>query len=114
MKALTQRAKGLILNLPISGTGTSVDLVAAVSGKRIRIMSLLVTSDTDCTIQIADNNGTPNVFVGALPTAARGGFRLEKDDDGHGTTAAGKKIVANISPSSTIGGIIQYLVLSDE
>lgn len=106
-------ARGLIKSLAITGTSTGGTVVPAVSGCKLRLLTITITTDTAGNISIKDNADTPNVLVGPMPLDSNGGFSLPWNPEGHGDTATGKQLDVLLSnAATTFGGVVTYQVLS--
>lgn len=108
-------AKGRVVTARITGSGTGGEVAAAVTGKKLRLLSIMVTTDTAGNLTVRDNAGTPNVLVGPAPLADNGGFCLPHNPNGWGDSAAGQNLNVLLSASATTyGGVLVYQVLAGE
>lgn len=105
-------ARGPVISAPFTGGTTGGTIVAAHSGKKIRLISLMILTDTAGNITVQDNTGTPIKFVGPAPVSDNGGFVLPHSPEGWGDTGVGKQIDVVLSVSATtFGGVVTYQVL---
>lgn len=105
-------ARGPVIPLPFTGGTTGGEIVPAVTGKKLRLISMMLTTDTAGNITVRDNNGTPVILVGPAPAAANGGFVLPHNPEGWGDTTAGKNLNVLLGTSATVfGGVVTYQVL---
>lgn len=103
--------RGQVYSAAFDGTGTSETLAAAATGKKIRLISLLVTTDTAGLLTVQDNTGTPVKLIGPMPVAENGGFNLVWNPRGYGDTGVGKQLDLVLGTSGTYGGLVEYQVL---
>lgn len=92
-------------------TGNAQELVAAVAGKKIRVVGLLAAIDADGTLQLADDAGTPNKLTGAMSVKAAGPpLELPYHPSGWGDTAAGQALTVSVG-AQTINGALAYQLI---
>ena len=97
----------------IGASGTTALVAAQGAGKRIYVVRIMLTTDTDCTVQI--KSGT-NVLTGVIPIAARAGWRdgmtrLQGDmNDCLFKTNANEALNLTQSTAAVIGGYLTYFV----
>ena len=96
--------KGVAIAASSSGDNA---LVAAVAGKSIVVMSVLLIASAEVTVKFR-TAGTD--ITGAMALAANGGFSA---DARHGilATAAGEALNLNLSDAETVGGCLTYVEL---
>ena len=105
-----------VLSIPIAiTTSGGTDLVSAVTGKSIKVMSMFAMASAATNIYFASASSTgdtANMIGGStakMPPAANGGWVLPWNPAGYGKTALGEKLSLNqSSTSATIGGTLQY------
>lgn len=95
------------------GTSASGDttLVAAVSGKKIRVLTLDAISKAALDIYFKDGAGA-EVFGKAASVVglqAGGGFILPHSPTGHFETASGQALLVNLSGSTALAGSLSYV-----
>lgn len=105
-------ARGPVIASAFTGGTTGGEIVAAVTGKKLRLISMMLLTDTAGNVTVRDNTGTPIKFVGPAPVAANGGFVLPHSPEGWGDTGSGKNINVLLGTScTTFGGVVTYQVL---
>lgn len=85
----------------------SADLLALVSGKRIRIVSMLVMAAADVTLTLRSGGST--AISGVLPLLAKSGFVLPYNPVGWFQTASGEKLDAVLGGSVDVDGFFTYI-----
>ena len=102
--AIKGEAKRATITATASG---NTAVVAAVSGEVIRVLSGVVTSDTDVNIKFQSNTTD---ISGLHYVSERGGFVLDYNPYGIIQTAAGEALNINLSAGSlNVGGEISYV-----
>lgn len=92
--------------VPISGTG-SADLVALVTGKKIRVLSYTIVLNADSTVKFQSGGSTD--LTGAMPHGAKGGVSVAFSPVGHFETASGEKLNLVLGTSVAWGGHLAYV-----
>lgn len=86
--------------------GGSHDVVAAVAGKKIRVISWRWTIDVAGTVTW--QSGATTDLTGAMPIGATAGC-VDRDPDGIIETAAGEKLNVVLATATAIGGSLNYI-----
>jgi len=102
IKGVIQREK---ISISATGAGTS-ELVAAVSGERIQILSLVLTSELDANIKI---QSAATDLTGTIYIAARGGFVVSHQPYAVFETAASEAFNLYRTATGNFGGSIVYV-----
>lgn len=103
---------GRVESLAFTGGTTGGEIVPAVTGKKLRLLAICLTTDTKGNVTVRDNNGTPKNLVGPQPVAIDGGFVLPFSPVGWGDTNSGKNLNVLLSASATtFGGVVTYQIL---
>lgn len=95
--------KRILINKTATG-----DLVALVSGKKIRVTNVFLMCSAALTVTFTSGTG-PTSITGPIPIAANGGFAPGFDPTGHFETAAGEKLAMTISGTGTAAGWLNYV-----
>lgn len=99
--------KVVAVNATASGDNT---VISAVSGKRYRILSINLWSDTALGIAIKDSSGT---LVEAMTVAIGGAIQINPP---HGYVAqcgaTNRALIVNLSSIGNVRGVIQYVELT--
>lgn len=90
----------------LSGSA-SADLVALVSGKKIRVLAYTIVVGAAVTIKFQSGGSTD--LTGAMPLAANGGISAPFSPLGHFETAAGAKLNLVLGSSQAFAGHITYV-----
>lgn len=90
-----------------SGNNT---LVAAVSGKKIRVVGGMLMATADITVKFQSGAGGTDL-TGPLPVGAKGGFAIATSPWGSFETASGALLNLNLS-AGAVGGFLVYLEVS--
>jgi hypothetical protein len=93
--------------LAINKTATG-DLVALVSGKKIRVTNLDVVCSAALTVTFTSGTGA-TAITGPLGFAANGGIAAGYDPTGHFETATGEKLAVTISGAGSLAGWLKYI-----
>jgi hypothetical protein len=93
------------------GAPGNITLVAAVTGKIIRVHQVLVASTAGVSIKFQSGTGGTDL-TGAIPLAANGGFSADFNPVGHFQTASATLLNLNISGAATVGGWLVYSEVS--
>ena len=94
-------------SISVAASSGDTQVVAAVTGKKIRLVSAAFVSDTAVTIKFRDNTGTPIDLTGGMPVAQYGGAML-RSERMIGETGVGKALMINTSIAATVGGFVEY------
>lgn len=91
----------------VTGDGTGdQELVAAVSGKKIRVLYIMLFSSIASNLTL--KSGASTTLVGTLYAPAN--FGLTEDfPSGICETAAGEALNLNVSVATNVGGIVAYI-----
>lgn len=90
-------------------------LVAAVSGKRIRVLAIFVLAAAAVNLYFTSAAAGTVIFGGStnkINLAANGGFVLSEAPDGWFETVAGEALVLNLSGAVAVSGGLIYQELS--
>ena len=87
----------------------ATQVVAAVTGKKIRVISLVVIIGGAANVKFQSNDGSATDITGLLPLAANGGFSAGVSELGHFETASGARLDINLSAAVTAGGFMTYV-----
>lgn len=103
----------MIANAPIkfaaisaSGSGNNT-LVAAVTGKKIRVISLALMAAAAVNAKLQTGAGGTDL-TGLFYPAANGGFVLPYNEGGWCETASGALLNLNLSGAVAVGGVVTY------
>lgn len=101
-------AAGVLKSAVLNKTGaSSTAIVAAVSGKRFRVISLVLSASGAATVTVEDEDG--NDLIGPIHLAANSQVVLPGDGLGWNETATANKALHLLSSAAvTIGGAIRY------
>jgi len=99
------RVKRAFLNLAASATQTS--LVAAVTAKKIRVLSVYAVAGGTAT-NLTFNSAT-TVISPLLANAANGGIALSHNPGGWFETVAGEALTVTSGAGSTTGLMVNYI-----
>lgn len=90
---------------------TSGELVAAVTGKKIRVIALYATVAADTTVTLKSASTTTGTFTttGAMTWKAGGGMVLPRDPDGHIETTSGEALNVTLGTACQISGMLKYV-----
>lgn len=97
--------KYAVIDASASGNNT---IVAAVTGKKLRVISLfyLAAGTVTCTFQ-SGAGGT--AITGPLPHTAQTGAVLNYNEDGWFETAAGSLLNLNLNAAIAVAGALSYI-----
>ncbi len=103
---LRQQVKSAAISFATTGDNV---IVAAVAGKLITVVSLLLVSTAPTNITVKD--GAANLLSGAMPLAAGVPLVLPVDPtlDWYSTTAAANALILNQSGAVQISGTVWYV-----
>lgn len=98
------------VKIAIAAASGAQQLVAAVSGKKIRVLMIHYITDTATTIALQDDAGTPVVLIGAGGYVANEGMVAAAPPGCFiGETTAGQDLDLNLGTASTVGGFVVYV-----
>jgi hypothetical protein len=100
-----QESKKAKIDAATSGNNT---LVAAVTGKKIRVLSLFLVSAGATTVTFQSGAGGTGL-TGAITTAAGTGFVLPHNPEGWFETAEGALLNAALSAAIQVSGSLTYV-----
>ncbi len=83
-------------------------IVAAVAGRRIRVLSYVLIGAGSATATFQSGGGTP--LTGPLPLAAQSGVSAGFSPVGHFQSAPGESIALLLSAATAVAGHLAYLV----
>lgn len=87
-------------------------LVAAVSSKKIRVLSMMIVAGAAGNIYFTSNAGGTVICGGSsnkIQLPANGGFTLNFNPLGHFETSAGQALVMNASSTGPFSGVLTYV-----
>lgn len=93
-----------VIDVASSGDNT---LVAAVSGKKIRVHSLFLISAGTVTVRF-ESGASGTALTGQMSLVANGGFSLPYNPEGWFETAAGSLLNAELSSAVSVDGALSY------
>lgn len=90
---------------------TTGELVALVSGKKIRVIAAYFTVAADTTVQLKSHTNTSGVFesTGVMTMKAGSGVVLNRDPDGHVETHVGEALYVALGTACQISGMLKYV-----
>jgi len=92
----------------VSTVSTDTTLVAAVAGKKIRVVSILLVCDSSVGVRFeSDTAGT--ALTGVMTFAANGGLALPFNSNGWIETVAGELLNMELSGAVQVSGSITYV-----
>lgn len=107
----SQVAKRAIIDGATSGDNT---LVAAVTGKRIRVLALFsIMTGTAVTIRFESGAGG-TALTGQMQPTQGGGFVLPYNPLGWFETAAGELLNMELSGAQSVDGVLNYVLIDDD
>lgn len=92
-----------VINLSATG-----DLQALVSGKKIRVMSMMYVCSAALTVKFTSGTG-PTDITGPMSHVANGGMPFSESKKGLFETAAGAKLSMSITGTGTVAGFYTYV-----
>ncbi len=106
-------------NIDVTGAAAN-ELVTAVSGAKIRVLSMFVSAATTGTFNMQDDTGTPvtllggtrNVLLSVDAAAGASSMVLPFNPGGWFETSAGKALDINMA-SGTFAGCLSYVEVTD-
>ena len=102
--SLSTEIKRALLSAASSGDNT---LVAAVTGKQIIVMSMVIVLGAAETTLIFKSGGT--ALTGSMVFVDNSGPNLGYSPMGHLETSEGEALVLNLSGANTTGGFLTYI-----
>lgn len=90
--------------------GATNSIVAAVTGKKIRVFSALMSSIDAKTVQWTDGVGGA-ALTGAVPCAASGGYVLPFNPAGWFETSIGTALGLSLGAATAVAGVIDYALV---
>lgn len=107
----TQVIKRAIIDGATSGDNT---LVAAVTGKKIRVLALFaIMTGTAVTIRFESGAGG-TALTGQMQPTQGGGFVLSYNPVGWFETAAGELLNMELSGAQSVDGVLTYVEVDDD
>ena len=101
------RSKTAVIAATASG---DTPVVAAVTGKMIRLLSFFFVSSAAVSITFRDGAGSPKDLTGPMPVAANGGVVSHVACQGYvGETGRGQALNINLSGVANVGGQVCYV-----
>lgn len=91
-----------------SATSGDNELVAAVSGKKIVVLQLLLISAGSMTVRFESGAGG-TALTGQMNVVQGSGFRLEYSPIGHFATVAGESLNMELSSAVSADGYLKYI-----
>lgn len=91
----------------ISASSSNNTLVAAVAGKKIRVLSLALMAAGAVNAKLQSAAGGTDI-TGLFYPAANGGFVLPYNEGGWCETVAGELLNLNLSDAQAVGGCLSY------
>jgi len=98
---------GLVYRAPITATTGTTEIVAAVAGKIIMVLSLVITTDAAVNIKFLSYSTD---LTGLYYLDVKGGIAFPHSPFGMLQTAAGQALNINQSGAANIGGNIVYTI----
>ncbi len=101
-------AKFAIINVTSTGDAT---IVSAVSGKKIRVLSYVVTGDTAGTFRWEGPAGTPisGLMLMTVSTVGSGYVEASFNPLGHFESASGSALTVEMATANDLQGHLQYI-----
>lgn len=96
----------LVKRAVISGASTNNTVVAAVTGKRIRVLCFALICAS--TVNVKFQSATSTDLTGAMPFGANGGIAPPFNPCGHFETNVGELLNLNLSSGVQVSGWIDY------
>lgn len=100
-----QRVKRVAIDNASNGDNT---LVAAVTGKKIRVLSIVLISTGAVTVRF-ESGASGTALSGQMALAANVGFSSGYSPVGHFETAAGELLNLELSGATSVDGFLTYL-----
>lgn len=93
--------------IAVSASGVT-QLVAAVGGKKLRVVSLFVVAAAAVTVKFQSHT-TPTDLTGAMPSGANGGFVLPFNPLGWFESLIGEALDVNLGGAISVAGSLSYV-----
>jgi hypothetical protein len=107
----TNGVKSAVIDNATSGDNT---LVAAVTGKRIRVLAMIaVMTGTAVTIRFESGAGG-TALTGQMQPTAGGGFVLPYNPIGWFETAASELLNMELGGAQSVDGVLRYVEIDDD
>jgi hypothetical protein len=107
----TNGVKSAVIDNAASGDNT---LVAAVTGKRIRVLAMIaVMTGTAVTIRFESGAGG-TALTGQMQPTSGGGFVLPYNPIGWFETAASELLNMELSGAQSVDGVLRYVEIDDD
>ena len=103
---ITQESQSPVKRVAISGASTNNTIVAAVTGKKIRVVCFSVVVTTAVTVKFQSSTSTD--LTGAMPFAANGGISPPFNPTGHFETVAGELLNMALGSGVQTSGWLDY------
>lgn len=91
----------------IAASGADTEIVAAVSGKKIRVLSMFGIADVAGTVRFEDGE-SGDALTGQVPVGTNGGYVLPYNENGWFETAAGNALNLEMVTAVSFAGSIVY------
>lgn len=105
-----QEVKHAVIDNATSGDNT---IVAAVTGKKIRVLNIVLVSAGSMTVRFESGAGG-TALTGQMTVAAGSGFAPGFDPTGHFETAASALLNLELSAATSADGWINYILVDDD
>ena len=92
-------------------TSGNNEIVAAVAGKKIRVLSGLLIAGGTVTVRFESGPGGA-ALTGQMPLVANSGFSLTYNSEGWWQTAAGESLNLELSGAISVDGVLNYDLIS--
>lgn len=106
----TQLVKRAVIDHAVSGDNT---LVAAVTGKKIRVLNIVLISAGTMTVRF-ESGASGTALTGQMTVAAGTGFAPGYDPLGLFETAAGQLLNLELSAATSADGWLTYVEIDDD
>lgn len=103
--SVTQIVKRAVISVAAAGDAT---IVAAVTGKKIRVVDVVLTSETAGTVRFESGTGG-TALTGLITLPAGGGFAPGFNPYGHFETAAATLLNLEVTTSTGADGWLMYV-----
>lgn len=87
------------------------EIVAAVAGKKIRVLSCLLIATGTVIVRFESGAGGA-ALTGQMPLVANSGFSLTYNSAGWWETAAGESLNLELSAAISVDGVLNYDLIS--
>ncbi len=99
--------KYAVIDHAVSGDNT---IVAAVTGKRIRVVSLCLISTGTVNVRF-ESGASGTALTGQMNLVANAGFVLNENHSGWFQTAAGSLLNLELSGATSVDGMLTYILM---